>query len=111
VVIIDRGQLIADSTLTELLGGRTRVVELHCANPAAMATALRDRGATVGVDGDLLVIEGSSARDVGELAASVGAGPVYGLSERASTFESAYLELAGTLGRPSDASTAESSTP
>ena len=111
VVIIDRGRLIADSTLTELLGGRTRVVELHCANPTTMAAALRDRGTIVSVDGDLLVIQGSSARDVGELAASIGAGPVYRLSERASTFEAAYLELAGTLGRPSNASTAEANTP
>jgi ABC-2 type transport system ATP-binding protein len=114
VVIIDRGRLIADSTLTELLGGRTRVVELRCANPTTMAAALRDSGSIVSVDGDLLVIQGSSARDVGELAASIGAGPVYGLSERASTFEAAYLELAGTLGRPSNSSntsTAESNTP
>ena len=110
VVIIDRGRLIADSTLTELLAGRSQVVELHCANPAAMATELRDRGATVGIEGDLLVIQGSSAREVGEVAATIGAGPVYRLSERPSSFEDAYFELAGTLSRPSSTSTTEGST-
>ena len=111
VVIIDRGRLVADSNLTELLAGRTKVVELHCANPTTITTALRDRGATVAVDGELLVIQGSSAREVGELATSIGAGPVYRLSERASTFEDAYFELAGSLGRPSSTSTTEPSTP
>ena len=110
VVIIDRGRLIADSSLTELLAGQSRAVELQCANPTAMATALRDRGATVAVDGELLVIRGCSARDIGELAASIGAGPVYRLSERAGTFEDAYFELAGTLGRPSGTSNTEPST-
>jgi ABC-2 type transport system ATP-binding protein len=111
VVIIDRGRLVADSTLTDLLGGRTGVVELHCANPSALAAALRDRGATVTDDGDLLLLEGSSARDVGDLADRTGAGPIYRLSERASTFEDAYFELAGTLGRPSGTSTTEPSAP
>jgi ABC-2 type transport system ATP-binding protein len=111
VVIIDRGRLIADSTLSELLAGRAKIVELHCANPTTMTTALRDRGATVAVDGEILIIQGSSARDVGELATSIGAGPVYRLSERTSTFEDAYFELAGTLGQPSTTSTTEVSTP
>jgi ABC-2 type transport system ATP-binding protein len=110
VIIIDRGRLVADSTLEELLAGRGRVVELHCASPDAMATAMRARGALVGVDGDLLVIEGSSAREVGEVAASIGAGPVYRLSERVSSFEDAYFELAGTLSRPSTPAGADRST-
>jgi ABC-2 type transport system ATP-binding protein len=110
VVIIDRGRLIADSTLTELMAGRTQVVELHCANPTTVATALQDGGATVSVDGDLLVIRGSSAREVGELVATIGAGPVYRLSERATSFEDAYFELAGTLGQASSTPTTEPST-
>jgi ABC-2 type transport system ATP-binding protein len=103
--------VIIDAALTELLAGRAQLVELHCANPTAMATALRDRGATVSVESDLLVIQGSSAREVGEVAATIGAGPVYRLSERPSSFEDAYFELAGTLGRPSTISTTEPSTP
>jgi ABC-2 type transport system ATP-binding protein len=105
VVIIDRGRLVADATLEELLAGRSRVVELRCADPGAMAAALRTRGASVSSEGDLLVVEGSSAHEVGEVAAIVGAGPVYQLSERAVSFEDAYLELAGTLTQPSAAGT------
>ncbi|MEO5839015.1 MAG: ATP-binding cassette domain-containing protein [Acidimicrobiales bacterium] len=107
VVIIDDGRLIADSTLAELLDGRSRVVELRCADPAAIADAMRDRGARTSVEGDLLVIEGSSAREVGEVAATIGAGPIYQLSERAKSFEDAYFELA-TLTPPSTTATNDS---
>ena len=62
------------------------------------------------VERDLVVIEGSSAREVGEVAAMVGAGPVYRLSERVSSFEDAYFELAGTLSRPSSTTPDERST-
>jgi ABC-2 type transport system ATP-binding protein len=100
MVIIDRGRLVADSPLAELLAGRSRVVEMRCADPAAMTAALRSRGALVTVDGDLLVIEGLTAREAGEIAARAGAGPTYQLNERAGTFEDAYFELAGTIGSP-----------
>jgi len=101
VVIIDRGRLVADDTLTGLLARREQLVELRCADPATVATALREGGATVNIDGDLLIVHGRSAREVGEAVATIGAGPIYRLSERASTFEDAYFELAGTLTRPS----------
>jgi hypothetical protein len=41
-----------------------------------------------------------SAREVGELVASVGAGPVHQLTERAPSLEETYLQLAGTLATP-----------
>lgn len=100
VLIIDRGRLVADAPLGEILNRAARVVELRCAEPARMAEAMRQRGAVISVDGDLLIIEGVSAREVGEHAAAVGAGPVYSLSERASSFEDAYFQLAGSLTNP-----------
>lgn len=109
VVIIDRGRLLADATLDELLSGRSRAVELRCADAAAMVAAMRARGATVTLDGDLLVIEGTTAREAGEIAAMIGAGPVYQLGERAGSIEDAYFELAGTLARPSTTATSERS--
>ena len=111
VVIIDNGRLVADSVLADLLAGRSRVVELRCAYPQAIADAMRERGARTSVDGDLVIVEGSSAREVGEVAATIGAGPIYQLNERSSSFEDAYLELAGTLARPSIASTDERGAP
>jgi ABC-2 type transport system ATP-binding protein len=109
VVIIDRGRLVADTSLAELLAGRSRAVEMRCAHPAAMADAMLARGALVTLDGDLLVIEGITAREAGEIASTVGAGPVHQLNERAGSFEDAYLELAGTLGRPTTITTDERS--
>jgi ABC-2 type transport system ATP-binding protein len=101
VVIIDRGRLVADASLAELLAGRSRVVEMRCADAAVAAAALRTRGALVTLDGDLLVIEGLTAREAGEIAATAAAGPIYQLNERAGTFEDAYFGLAGTISRPS----------
>lgn len=109
VVIIDRGRLVADGSLTDLLAGRSRAVEVRCAHPGALADAMRARGAAVTVDGDLVVIEGATAREAGETASEVGAGPVYQLGERAGTFEDVYVDLAGTIARPSGATTSERS--
>jgi ABC-2 type transport system ATP-binding protein len=103
MLIIDRGRLVADTTLDELLDGGRRVVELRCAHPSELAGALRSRGATVECDGELLVIEGLSPHAVGEVAAAVGAGPVYWLGERPTRLEDVYFELAGSLTEPAPA--------
>jgi ABC-2 type transport system ATP-binding protein len=109
VVIIDRGRIVADSPLDELLAQRELVVELRCADPTALAVALRDRGAAAEPDGTLLLITGMTAREVGDLVAVSGAGPVYHLAERTPTFEDAYFELAGSLAQPADRSMTGSS--
>jgi ABC-2 type transport system ATP-binding protein len=110
VLIIDRGHLVADTTLDELLNGGRRKIEVRCANPSALAEALRARGVAVehepGRDpdrGDLLVIEGLSPQEAGEIATAAGAGPIYWLSERAASLEDVYFELAGSLAAPSTA--------
>jgi ABC-2 type transport system ATP-binding protein len=100
VVIINQGRLVADMSLEELLAGRAGVVELRCADTARMIRALTAGGNEVDVDGDSLSIQGMSAREAGELAAAVGAGPVYWLTERASSFEDVYFQLAGSLMTP-----------
>jgi len=105
VVIIDRGRLVADTTLDDLLADKSHVVELRCADPASLLQALRARKINVTVEGDALMIEGMSAREAGETAAAVGAGPVYWLTERASSFEDVYFRLAGSMTRESPART------
>jgi hypothetical protein len=62
-------------------------VQVRCADPAVLVRALRARHVTVTEDGDAVLIEGLSARETGELVAAVGAGPVYGLTERTTSFE------------------------
>ena len=100
VLIIDRGRLVADTTLDGLLDGGRRIVELRCANPSVLAEALRARGTAVECDGELLLIDGLSARAAGELAAAVGAGPIFWLSERTARLEDVFFELAGSLTEP-----------
>jgi ABC-2 type transport system ATP-binding protein len=102
VVIIDHGRLVADSTLAELLNGRKQV-EVHCAHPENLAAALRGRGVHVEIDLGVVVVQGLPAREVGDIAAAVDAGPVWRLAERPGSFESAYFELAGTIRQPSSA--------
>lgn len=96
VLIIDRGRLVADTSLDELLAGRSRSVEVRCADPARMAEVVTAREFKVDFDGDLLIIHGMPAREAGEIVSAIGAGPVYWLTERASSFEDVYFELAGS---------------
>jgi len=101
VVIIDHGHLVIDSTLEALLAEQAPVVEVRCAHPAALRRELSARGLTVTASGDALVVDGIGAPEVGEIAATVGAGPVHWLSQRSSSFEDAYFRLApSTSGRP-----------
>jgi hypothetical protein len=95
--------LVADTTLEALLNGGRRIVELRCADPSAATGALRARGATVERDDELLVIEGLSPQEAGEVAAAAGAGPVHWLSERTNRLEDVYVELAGSLTQPAPA--------
>jgi ABC-2 type transport system ATP-binding protein len=100
VVIIDRGRLVADSPLSDLVASRSSTVELRCANPRAVATYLQDLGHRARLDGDLLVVDGATAREVGFVVDLLDAGPISQLSERAARFEDVYFELAGSLAAP-----------
>ncbi|MFA1538839.1 ABC transporter ATP-binding protein [Actinomadura monticuli] len=103
VLIIDRGRLLADEPLDQLLDG-TRVVEMRCADAAAMLRAVTARDLRADLEDDFLVIHGMSAREAGELAVAQGAGPVHWLTERTSTFEEVYFRLAGPQVDPREAS-------
>lgn len=98
-VIVDRGRLVADAPLDELLGLHRATVELACADPSAATEAIRARGAAVHRRGELLLVTGLGAREVGEVVASSAAGPVHRLVERVPSFEDAYFELAGRIDR------------
>jgi len=101
VVIIDRGRLVVDTPLETLLQQGSLSVELRCADPDRAVAALRAHGASATFDGEIVLIGGVSAREAGEIVAAADAGPVHSLSERASSLEDVYFELAGTLGNPS----------
>jgi ABC-2 type transport system ATP-binding protein len=97
VVIIDRGRVVADAALDELLDGTSQTTELRCAHSAWAAAALRTSGYEVELHGDLVRVAGASAQEVGEIVSAIGAGPVHWLSERSTSFEDVYFELAGSL--------------
>ena len=96
VVIIERGRIVADSNLVDLVAGRGAVVELHCARPLVAAEALRAHGCDVVVRGDLLVVRGAATGAVDAALATVDAGPITRITERPWSFEDAYFEVAGS---------------
>lgn len=97
VAIVDRGKVVAEGTLDELLGGdavRVRVLDL-------------ERGATSGLsrfgqldqDGDWLVVRGIDSERVPELVAEIVrlGGRVYAVEPRHESLEDRFLRL---LGQP-----------
>jgi ABC-2 type transport system ATP-binding protein len=94
LIVIGRGQLIADASTRELLdrasGGW---VQVRSPGRDQLARLLRDQGATVGTGpGDMLAIRGTSAAAVGELAARHGIA-LHELVTRQASLEEAFMEL------------------
>jgi ABC-2 type transport system ATP-binding protein len=97
VAIVDRGKVIAEGTLDELLGGdtvRIRVVDLERA-----ATNGLSRFGQLDQDGDWLVIRGIDSERVPELVAEIVrlGGRVYAVEPRHESLEDRFLRL---LGQP-----------
>jgi ABC-2 type transport system ATP-binding protein len=97
VAIVDRGKVIAEGTLDELLGGdtvRIRVVDLE----RAAANGL-SRFGQLDQDGDWLVIRGIDSERVPELVAEIVrlGGRVYAVEPRHESLEDRFLRL---LGQP-----------
>jgi ABC-2 type transport system ATP-binding protein len=97
VAIVDRGKVIAEGTLDELLGGdtvRIRVVDLERA-----ATSGLSRFGQLDQDGDWLVIRGIDSERVPELVAEIVrlGGRVYAVEPRHESLEDRFLRL---LGQP-----------
>jgi ABC-2 type transport system ATP-binding protein len=97
VAIVDRGKVVAEGTLDELLGGdtvRIRVVDLERG-----ATNGLSRFGQVDQDGDWLVIRGIDSERVPELVAEIVrlGGRVYAVEPRHESLEDRFLRL---LGQP-----------
>ncbi|WP_424216282.1 ABC transporter ATP-binding protein (plasmid) [Streptomyces sp. BI20] len=94
VIVLGRGRLLADSSLPEFLDSHsTPRVRVRTSEPARLATAVTEAGfhMTRAASGSW-VIEGMRARDLGDLAASVGAA-LSELSDERASLEEAYLTL------------------
>jgi ABC-2 type transport system ATP-binding protein len=100
VVIIDRGRLVAQSTLAALTAGADRTVRVRTPEPEALRDLLLARGATVAVDGpDRLVVGGVTTEQVGQAAAAGGV-VLHEMRFERSNLEDVFLELTGRKGDP-----------
>jgi ABC-2 type transport system ATP-binding protein len=98
VVIIDRGRLVAQSTLAALAAGADRTVRVRTPEPEALRDLLLARGATVTVDGpDRLVVGGATTEQVGQAAAAGGV-VLHEMRFERSNLEDVFLELTGRKG-------------
>ena len=93
LVVIGRGQLLADASVEEFIATHTRTeVVVRTSSAHALAEQLRARGATVTSDADSLVVDGLVVETVGEIAAAAGIA-LHELRTRTATLEDAYLAL------------------
>ena len=98
VVIIDRGRLVAQSTLTALTAGADRTVRVRTPRPEALRDLLVARGATVTLDGpDQLVVAGATTEQVGQAAAAGGV-VLHEMRFERSNLEDVFLELTSEKG-------------
>ena len=98
VVIIDRGRLVAQSTLAALTAGADRTVRVRTPQPEALRDLLVARGAQVTVDGPgRLVVAGATTEQVGQAAAAGGV-VLHEMRFERSNLEEIFLELTGGKG-------------
>jgi ABC-2 type transport system ATP-binding protein len=98
VVIIDRGRLVAQSTLADLTARADRSVRVRTPEPEALRGLLVARGATVGLDGPgQLVVGGVTTEQVGQAAAAAGI-VLHEMRFERSNLEDVFLELTGRKG-------------
>jgi ABC-2 type transport system ATP-binding protein len=95
VVVIAGGQLRAQGTLEQVLGGDAGpATEVRAQDPLRLSGALERRGHRVERDGDVLHVVGATPAQVGEIAGHEQVA-VLGLAPRVRSLEEAFLTLTG----------------
>jgi len=93
VVIIDRGRLVAQSSLEELAAGVRRIVRVRTPQAGALAEALGDDGAQVArVGSERLEITGTTPERVGKVAAELRI-PIIESTTEMANLEDVFLQL------------------
>lgn len=93
IVIIGRGRLIAEAPVDEILRGLGgQRVRIRTPQIDVLQEALADRAAVERTAGDELEVTGLTAKELGDLAYSLGL-PVHHLAELEQSLEHAYLAL------------------
>jgi ABC-2 type transport system ATP-binding protein len=100
VVVLNRGRLIAQTSLHDLMAEAGQVVQVRTGAAERLSTALGAEGAQVTVvDGDRLAVTGTTAERVGRLAAELSI-PLFESTTQATTLEDVFFQLtAGPAGK------------
>jgi ABC-2 type transport system ATP-binding protein len=93
VVVVGRGRLVAETSMSELADRFRRDVLVRSPQQAALTAILESTGATVHAEpGGGLAVCGADAAEISELASARGI-PLYELTPRSASLEEAYLQL------------------
>jgi ABC-2 type transport system ATP-binding protein len=93
VVIIDRGRLVAHSSLEELTAGARRPVRIRTSRAGELADALGNHGVRIErVDADRLEITGTTPEHVGIVAADLRI-PIFESTTEAANLEDVFFQL------------------
>ncbi len=93
VVVIARGQLVADGTIDELVSQRSDVI-VRSTDSARLAGLLRASGGSVTEDADALAVTGLTTDEIGRLAFDGGVA-VLELATRKASLEETFMQLTG----------------
>jgi ABC-2 type transport system ATP-binding protein len=93
LIVVGRGRLIADAPTTDIIRqASTSSVLVRTPRPETLRHVLVTEGARVTVDAGALIVVGTDAADVGDLAARHGI-PVHELTPRRASLEEAFMQL------------------
>jgi ABC-2 type transport system ATP-binding protein len=93
VVILDRGRVVAHSTLDELRARTSQAVQIRTPRPIDLAESLsRLDGVATSADGEWVTVTGASTEAIGLLAADH-AIPIFEATTQPATLESVFFEL------------------
>ncbi len=96
VIVVDRGRLVAEGPVGELIGSSDTVV-VRTPDPGGLRAALEREGARVTVSGQELRVAGVALEQVGEVAAAERT-VLHELRREEATLEQAFLRLTGAAG-------------
>jgi ABC-2 type transport system ATP-binding protein len=99
IIVIEKGKLVKQGPLKELLKGQSASVHIRTPEATKLAEALRARGSVVEQSGPAeLVAKGLSIDDVGDIALKAGVA-VHALNEVQDSLEDAFLRLTREEGK------------
>jgi ABC-2 type transport system ATP-binding protein len=94
LIVIGRGKLIADDTMTNILAGADSTVRVRAPRAQDFVALLTNAGATIRTDDGALTVTGLDAAAIGDLAAGHGIA-LHELAPQHASLEEVFFELTG----------------